>query len=91
MKRDCGIGELIPVAYEVVSCHGQSDDESVMKFVTLGEATACYDSVVPTVKAAPYSDVRLYAKDRQGYMNCIKSLIHCADGSLNTTDRVVEL
>lgn len=69
MKRDCGDGLLVPIAFAVVSCTGKSDRETVTQHKTQNE----YDARVKQVMRVPYSDVRMYAKDRQGYANCILS------------------
>ncbi len=73
MKRDCGDGELCPIEWEVVSCIDQSDDETVTEYITFEEARKVYGSILPEL--IPRSNVRLYAKDKQGYANCILSYI----------------
>lgn len=91
MKRDCGKGELIPIKFVIVSCVGQSDDEKEQEFNTLDFALSAYRAQVSILKDIKCSDVRLYIKDKQGYMNCIKSWILCKDGKINETDRTSEL
>lgn len=89
MKRDCGVGELKPVRWQVVSTIGKSDDESVNKFDTREQAETLF--FVTEKSLTPCSDVRLYAVDKQGYMNCIMMTIVTAQGETNKTDRRSEL
>lgn len=90
MKRDCGQGELKPIAWEVVSTQGKSDDETVTSHATLDFALATYEARV-ALATMPCSNVRLYAKDKQGYANCIKSFIRTAQNEVHTTSRLHEL
>lgn len=69
MKRDCGLGELIPVRWEVVSCIGKTDRETVKKFTTEQMARELFEAVADTLPA--FSNVRLYATDRFGYSNVL--------------------
>ena len=71
MKRDCGQGELKPTSWEVVSCVGKDDKEQVQSYLTLDFALSCYRAQLALHKDVDFTDVRLYAKDKQGYMNCI--------------------
>jgi hypothetical protein len=91
MKRDNGKGELVPAGYEVVSCSGPSDHETVSSHATLEFALAVYEATKATLKTTKGSDVRLYVKDKQGYMNCIKSWIYTARGVEHESDRLQEL
>lgn len=90
MKRDCGQGELIPIKWVVVSCQGRSDHEIEQSFPTLELALINYKEQLEYVLATPCSDVRLYAKDKQGYMNCMKMAIHSLS-EITYTDRLSEL
>lgn len=92
MKRDCGMGELIPNKFEVVHVIGQSDDENVSEFDTLEQAKTEFDKVAILVKQTKCSDARLYVKDKKGYANCILMLIHMNDGRVELcTNRIAEL
>lgn len=91
MKRDCGEGDLIPVEWEVLSVIGQSDDEDIQVFQHYDEAMIAYNKLVSKINETPCSNVRLYAKDKQGYANCILTLTHCFNGEKITTDRTKEL
>jgi len=70
MKRDCGKGELIPTAWLVVSCTGIADHEAELSFTTRAEAEISFHEILQQL--VPYSNVRLYARDKQGYENCMK-------------------
>lgn len=89
MKRDCGKGELIPVAYEVVLATGQSDEESKWKFDSMVEAQKKFDELQATL--VPCSSLRLYVKDKQGYANCILNHTITLQGKEIKTDRRNEL
>lgn len=91
MKRDCGVGELVPIRYEVVSCSGTSDDEQVLNFKDLKMALSAYEIKITALQNVKCSDVRLYAIDKQRYANCVASWIRCANGEINTTNRLAEL
>jgi hypothetical protein len=91
MKRDCGTGELIPVRFEVVSCKGTNDKEKESRHATLVEALAEYNHRTAMLHDIKCSDVRLYAKDKQGYANCIKSWMLDASGVVHERDRLEEL
>ena len=91
MKRDCGEGELIPVKWEVVSCQGMSDSETVTTYRNFVDAKGAFDSVWSVVRNTPCSDVRLYAKDKQDYCNCIISRIITKDNMVYENDRTKEL
>jgi hypothetical protein len=71
MKRDCGQGELIPIMWEVVSCKGMDDKETVSKFNLPIDAAKEFVRVFEELKNISYSNVRLYATDKQNYSNCI--------------------
>lgn len=91
MKRDCGNGELIPVKWEVVWCVGQSDSEKERGFSTRESALEVFEELCCVIRNDRCSNVRLYAKDKAGYANCMKSFTVCVDGSVNETDRMSEL
>ena len=86
MKRDHGPGELIISEYVVVFCSGKSDTEYESSHNTLDFALSVFDSRVDVLKDKPCSDVRLYIKDKKGYMNCMKTWMHCHDGKIITTN-----
>lgn len=91
MKQDCGKGELIPSEWVVVWCSGESDKEHKDFYKTLEFALSTYNAQVMRYKDVALSDVRLYARDKQGYMNCLKMWMKCADGTVMETDRLKEL
>jgi hypothetical protein len=89
MKRDCGKGELIPIKWVVVSCFGQSDDEIESKYDSLGAAQIEFNRIAKGLVNC--SDVRLYAKDKQGYMNCVLSIMITLKGERFEKNRLNEL
>lgn len=91
MKRDCGNGELIPIKWVVVSVVGQTGDKHEQKFLTKDFAESAYRAKTEITLLNECSSSILYAKDKQGYMNCIKSTIHCKGGQINESDRSNEL
>lgn len=89
MKRDCGKGELVPYRYEIVHVVGRSDKEFKTP-VTATEADAKFEEILS--RLIPYSNIMLYALDKQGYANCIRSVWVTQDGKLSVaTDRRSEL
>lgn len=91
MKRDCGQGELIPIKYVVVSCYGESDDETESSFDSLELALKNFEIQVENRKNVKCSNVRLYVKDKQNYMNCVKSWMLDFNAVTSVTDRLSEL
>lgn len=91
MKRDCGIGELIPVKFEVVSCLGKSDVETETSHATLKEASEEFAKRKSASAGRPCSNVRLYAKDKAGYANCVQSWVLTKQGEETETNRLKEL
>lgn len=90
MKRDCGSGKLKPIAWEVVSSVGKSDDELEFRFTTQAEAEVKLAQLVSEL--TPFSNVRLYAVDKQKYANCIVSVFCNPQGVIETrTNRRGEL
>ena len=87
MKRDCGEGELIPIKWEVVSVAGASDKETVIGNMTKDKALETFEIKKAQLRDVQYSDVRLYALDKKGYANCMKSWFQ----SGRETDRMAEL
>jgi len=82
---------MIPIKWVVVSCASISDEETEHEFNTKEFAMSAYRAQITKLRSTECSDVRLYCKDKQGYMNCMKSWIHCKGGSINETDRLTEL
>lgn len=91
MKRDCGPGDLIPIKYEVVSCAGKTDTEVVTKHNTLQEALAEHENRKTKLAGVVCSNIRLYAKDKKGYANCVKRWMIDARGEVGEVDRTNEL
>ena len=90
MKRDCGKGELIPVAFIVRISTGKNDTETRTKFASLAEAIGAFDKALGSIKE-PHSAVALYAKDRAGYENCILSAFWSDSEEAKVTNRLNEL
>jgi hypothetical protein len=91
MKRDCGPGDLIPYKWEVVSCKGMSDDETKSTHDTLELAKIEFEKRLLDVKETNCSNIRLYVKDKKGYMNCIRHWSKMANGEIMDTNRFNEL
>ena len=91
MKRDCGEGELIPIKYEIVYCIGEYDEEFVSKSSTKEAALKEYAKHLQLILDTKCSNIRLYAIDKEGYSNCIKSCIHTKQGEKYFTDKTNEL
>ena len=88
MKRDCGQGQLIPVKYSLAWNIGISDNESYKKLVD--PFSKEYDELLATLP--PYSNIRLYAWDKVGYTNCVRSSYVDRDGVVTeSTNRLEEL
>ena len=88
MDRDCGKGRLIPVRFNLVWCVGMSDEEQ-KKDVSDPSSTE-FESILKGLP--PCSNIRLYAWDKQGYANCIKSAYIDKEGLVaDSTDRLHEL
>ena len=88
MKRDCGKGELIPIRFVIKYCPTKADKE--LSRLATGLNDPAYEAIQQTL--VPYGNVRLYACDKAGYCNCIRST-HCSPtGELShSTDRRTEL
>jgi hypothetical protein len=91
MTRDCGNGELVPIRFEVCSCFGPSDNESHKAFAHLADALAYFTTLKTTLQAVRCSNVRLYATDKKGYSNCIRSWTLDFHGVIFEKDRLSEL
>jgi len=88
MNRDCGKGKLIPIRYELVWCVGQSDDET--KRSISDPSSIEYDELLATLP--PFSNISMYACDKQGYANCIRSTFIDAKGVVTEgANRLAEL
>lgn len=87
MNRDCGKGRLIPVRFSLVWCVGMSDEEQ-KKDISEPNSDE-FETILK--KLPPCSNIRLYAWDKQGYANCIKSSFIAKDGLVTHTSRVHEL
>lgn len=71
MKRDCGKGELIPDAWDLAYCSGPFDREFRCRYHDQAEAEKAFEAQRNNLARIPYSDVRLYVGDKEGYKNCI--------------------
>lgn len=91
MKRDCGPGELIPNKWVVVSTSGQNDCEHETRHDSMELALAEFERRLVHVLATKCSGVRLYIKDKQGYMNCVKNVINPLTGDIYRRDRTSEI
>lgn len=89
MNRDCGNGELVPIKWSVVQSHPQSDDETEYIVDTLQDALALFEKL--SINLQPCSSVRVYAKDKQGYANCVIRKTITANGQVLEIDRRKEL
>lgn len=87
MKRDCGIGELIPAKFQVRYCLDASDRETKLSFDTLNEAKEFYTELV----LFPRGNVRVYVLDKAGYANCLLSTQQREDERVEVTNRLNEL
>lgn len=88
MNRDCGKGKLVPILYTLMYCIGRSDTDIVKNIAD--PFTKEYDEVLATLPA--YSNIRMYAWDKQGYSNCIRSSCVDKDGvAKEITNRLTEL
>ena len=87
MKRDCGNGDLIPVKYFIKYQSDSSDRERTIQIDN--PYSHEYDAVLFTLP--PLGNIRLYARDKAGYCNCIRSDIIGSDGICISTDRRAEL
>jgi hypothetical protein len=84
MKRDCGNGELIPIRQFILYSIGMSDEKHKERDVTR------WDNILNNLP--PFSIIRLYAEDKQGYCNCIYSIrIDAYKERITCTDRRSEL
>ena len=87
MKRDCGKGELIPHRYEIVYHVGMSDNK--VKMPATGPNDPKFEEVLS--RLIPHSHIMLYALDKQGYANCIRSVALSRAGEVSIRDRRAEL
>lgn len=72
MWRDCDPKKaLYPTKWEVVFCKGMTDKETVTKFDNKIDAIKKFLCVYEELKNIEFSNIRLYACDKEGYMNCI--------------------
>jgi hypothetical protein len=72
MKRDCGEGDLYPTHWIVKYCIGTKDEEhSTEKLGSVSMAMRAFLAKEEELRSKPYSNVRLYAGDKEGYLNCI--------------------
>jgi hypothetical protein len=74
MKRDCGPGELVPTKFFILYNVGISDK-------ALRAEADQFDALLPTLP--PCSNIRLYAEDRAGYRNCIRSAYISPEGEVS--------
>jgi hypothetical protein len=88
MKRDCGKGDLIPYEWKLKYLLGDTDKE--LTRLANGPNDPQFEQIAAMLP--PCGNVRLYAYDRQGYANCIRSLFKSGDGNIQQgTDRRHEL
>lgn len=88
MNRDCGKGKLIPIRYTLIYCTGKSDDETNKELADpFSKEYAELLAILP-----PFSNIRMYAWDKQGYANCILATYIDKDGiATESTNRLTEL
>ncbi len=91
MKRDCGEGELKPVKWEVVSSVGRTDFGTECEYSSKKEAIAEFESVKKALEDKLCSSIRLYAKDKQGYANCVRNWTLTAQGLVLENSRMDQL
>jgi hypothetical protein len=88
MNRDCGKGKLIPIRYSLVYCIGKTDDETNKELVD--PFSKEYEEILATLP--PFSNIRMYAWDKQGYANCIRSTyVDNKNIVTESTNRLAEL
>jgi hypothetical protein len=89
MKRDCGKGELIPISWTVMVSEGQNDDEVEFNGLTFEAANQLFEEKAKHIGNC--SSVRMYCKDKKGYMNWIRSQTLTLKGERFDRDRRNEL
>jgi len=88
MQRDCGKGRLIPHSYLILYCVGMDDTEQ--KETVSGPYSSRFDEILATLP--PFSNIRLYVRDKQGWANCLYSVTLSSTGEQSTSpDRRGEL
>jgi hypothetical protein len=62
---------LYPVKWEIIYCKGMKDKEYVSTFTNQELAIREYVKILDVLKSVPYSNIRFYATDKEGYSNCL--------------------